>query len=388
MSTQTRLLPPTPAAAPPRNGLGVLQVCGVSDGGAAEHVLQLSAGLVERGWNVQLCCPEDGWLARAAAGVVDRVWPAAFVRPPHPVADTRSLRAISAAIRGMRPDVAHLHSSKAGVLGRIAARRHGVTTTFTPHAWSFLGASRGPERELWIRTERAFAGSAAGIVCVSEHERQRGVDAGVLGPDDGVVIPNGVAVPEYDAGAPRTAPVIGTLARLSRQKGIDVLLEAIAIVAAERPDVRLVIAGGGPLEGELREQAARLGLGGVVDFMGWVDDARRLLPDFDIFVLPSRWEGMPIALLEARAAGLAAVATDVGGAHEVIRDGRDGWVVPPEDPVALAAALLDLVNDPARREEWGRAARAHTRAENSLDEMVRRTELLYLERLVVAERHD
>jgi glycosyltransferase involved in cell wall biosynthesis len=378
--------PAPPAEAPSRHGLRVLQVCGVADGGAAEHVLQLSTGLVERGWSVHVACP-DGWLADAAREVVDGVWPTGFVRPPHPVADARALSVLSGLMRRLRPDLAHLHSSKAGVLGRVAARRHGIVTAFTPHAWSFLAASVGIERNLWIRTERMFAGGGAGVVCVSEDERRRGVSAGVLAPGSSVVIPNGVAVPVEASYERRGAPVIGTLARLARQKGLDVLLDAVAIVARDQPDVRLMIAGGGPLESELRAQAADLGLEHSVDFLGWVENGRSLLPTFDVFVLPSRWEGMPIALLEARAAGLPTVATDVGGAREVIDDGHDGWVVPPEDPEALAHALLDLVQDPAKREAWGRAARTHTAVVYGLPEMVRRTELLYLERLVFAERH-
>jgi glycosyltransferase involved in cell wall biosynthesis len=201
------------------------------------------------------------------------------------------------------------------------------------------------------------------------------------------VIPNAVRMPEEEPGPQRVAPVIGTLARLSRQKGLDVLLDAMALLVRERPDARLSIAGGGPLEVELRMHARRLGLDGHVRFEGWVPDGRALLADWDVFVLPSRWEGMPLALLEARAAGLPSVATDVGGAREIIRDGEDGWVVPTEDPASLAAALLDLADDPARRAEWGARARRRAAGEHGLDEMVRRTELHYLEQVVFAERH-
>ena len=378
------LAPPAPPQ--PRHGLRVLEVCGVHDGGAAQHVLDLAGGLTDRGWSVHLCSPA-GWLPEAAAGVADGVHTAPFVRQPNPVADARVLRAIAGLIRRLRPDLVHAHSSKAGVLARTAARRHGVPTVFTPHAWSFLAASTDAERAVWTRTERLMAGSGRGIVCVSEHERRLGIEAGVLAHTGGVVIPNAVRMPAEPPQPQRHAPVIGTLARLTRQKGLDILLEAMAIVVRERPDARLRIAGGGPLEVELRMHTRRLGLDGHVRFEGWVDDGRALLPDWDVFVLASRWEGMPLALLEARAAGLPCVATDVSGTREIIRDGEDGWVVPAEDPAALAAALLDLADDPGRRAAWGARGRARTAEEHGLEEMVRRTELCYLEQIVFAERH-
>lgn len=368
------------------HGLRVLEVCGVHQGGAAQHVLDLSRGLAERGWSVHLCAP-PGWLADQAGGALAGVWTASFVRRVDPFADARALRAISGLMRRLRPDLVHVHSSKAGALGRAAARRRALPTLFTPHAWSFLSASSAVERALWARTERLLAGDGRGIVCVSEHERLQGVAAGVLAPGAGHVIPNGVTVPDEPAPVQRESPVIGTLARLSRQKGIDVLLRAMAIVARRRPDVTLRIVGGGPLERELRALARRLGLERRVEFLGWIDDARPLLRELDVFVLASRWEGMPIALLEARAAGLPAVATDVGGAREVIRDGEDGWVVPREDPAALATALLDLADDRARRADWGMRARADVAARHGVGEMVRRTELQYLERIALAERH-
>lgn len=389
MTTQmhrTAAAPAAPTLPQGRHGLRVLEVCGVHDGGAAQHVLDLSAGLADRGWSVHLCCP-PGWLPDAAGDVVDEVHIAPFVRQPNPVADARVLRTVAGLIRRLRPDLIHAHSSKAGVLARTAARRHGTPAVFTPHAWSFLAASTDAERAVWTRTERMMAGSGRGIVCVSEHERRLGIEAGVLTHTGGVVIPNAVRMPEEEPSPQRVAPVIGTLARLSRQKGLDVLLDAMALLVRERPDARLSIAGGGPLEVELRMHARRLGLDGHVRFEGWVPDGRALLADWDVFVLPSRWEGMPLALLEARAAGLPSVATDVGGAREIIRDGEDGWVVPTEDPASLAAALLDLADDPARRAEWGARARRRAAGEHGLDEMVRRTELHYLEQVVFAERH-
>jgi glycosyltransferase involved in cell wall biosynthesis len=224
------------------------------------------------------------------------------------------------------------------------------------------------------------------VICVSEDERRAGAAARVVADGRSEVVVNGVHVPPP---APRERrdgrPVVGTIARLAPQKGIDVLLAAVPSLLQAAPGARVVIVGGGPLEDELRARADELGLGEAVSFLGPVENARDLLPSFDVFVLPSRWEGMPIALLEARAAGLPCVATEVGGVRDIVADGADGRVVPVEDADALAGALAELAGDEELRERWGRIARERVAREFPLDAMVRRTELLYLRTILAPE---
>ncbi len=355
----------------------VLQVVGVADGGAAEHVLQLSIGLRERGFEAEICAPE-GWIADHArtAGLKLHILP--FSRNPHPVRDTVTLRRIRQLARTRRPSIIHLHSSKAGFLGRIAARSVRVPSVFTPHAWSFLSAGGRPAAAIWTGLERIGRRMGATTVCVSEDEATAGAAARVIAPDRVVVITNGVHVPVEPPHRPdRDDVTIGSIARLSRQKGIDVLLRAFAEVAGDRPRVNLVIVGGGPLSGELRDLASELGITGRVEMLGASAVARDRLPDFDIFVLASRWEGLSLALLEARAAGLACVATAVGGTRQVIVDGVDGLVVPPDNVGALAAGIRRLVDDGPLRQEMGRAAHARTREHFSVERMIDETAALY-----------
>jgi glycosyltransferase involved in cell wall biosynthesis len=175
-------------------------------------------------------------------------------------------------------------------------------------------------------------------------------------------------------------PVIGTVGNFTAKKDHATLLHATAHVRERLPAVRLVLVGSGPLETELRETVAALGLEANVLFAGSRGDVPAILPAFDVFALSSRFEGLPIALLEAMASGRACVATRVGGIPEVITDGLDGVLVEPGNPHQLAAEVIDLLGDGARREELGRHALARA-GDFEVAGAVRRIERVYDEAL-------
>jgi glycosyltransferase involved in cell wall biosynthesis len=176
---------------------------------------------------------------------------------------------------------------------------------------------------------------------------------------------------------------IGTLGRLSQQKRHDVLIEAVALASRNVPDLQLVIVGEGELETATRRLAEER-IPGQVTFTGYRSDAIDVLPAFDIFAMSSDFEGLPFALLEAMAAGRPIVTTDVQGAGEAVRNGREGLVVPRRDSEALAAAIVTLAQDRDLADRLGRAARERFREEFTADQMIDRTEALYLE--LLAER--
>jgi glycosyltransferase involved in cell wall biosynthesis len=373
----------TPRVRAPR----VLQVCGVGDGGAAEHVLRLSEGLTARGWEVHVSCPPS-WLEGAARGVGLRVHSRRYPRRPAPLTDLAAATGLFRLMRLHEYDIVHLHSSKAGAIGRLAARLAGRHSVYTPHAWAFLMDGHRAARTLWTTIERVGTVLGDAIICVSEAERRTGEGAGVLRRSAVIaVIPNGVAIPI----AARTARdgdrlVVGTIARLCRQKGVDVLVDAVPRVVSEVPGTRFVIVGDGPWARRLHEQSARLGVSDAIEFRtDLIGEAGTLLDTFDVFVLPSRWEGMPLALLEACAAGLPCIASDVGGVTEILTDEVTGRVVRPGDPAALAAALVRVLSNRDLRADWGSAAREHVRLALGLERMVDATEQLYLETALAEE---
>jgi glycosyltransferase involved in cell wall biosynthesis len=184
-------------------------------------------------------------------------------------------------------------------------------------------------------------------------------------------------------GIPDGVPIVGTVANLKTHKGHKYLLRAAVRVREVHPQARFVLVGLGPLEAELRREASELGLDGAVIFTGFREDAQRLMQAFDLFVLPSLHEGLPIALVEAMALGVPAVVTRAGGTPEVIREGRDGYLVEPRDPDALAARIAGLLSDDDLRQRMG--AEARLRAEVfDIRRSVERMEGLYRELLQAA----
>jgi glycosyltransferase involved in cell wall biosynthesis len=192
------------------------------------------------------------------------------------------------------------------------------------------------------------------------------------------VVPNGVDLEACVARGPiSVVRRVAMVANLRREKGHDVLLQAAAIVVGQFPDARFDLVGAGPEQAALRAQADTLGLGNAVSFLGHCEDVPARLAAADLFVLPSRSEAFPNAVLEAMAIGLPTVASSVGGLLEVIEHGRTGVLVPPGDPVALAGEISRLMADPAHAAQLGAAARAHALT-FSFTRMVAAFEQIYL----------
>jgi len=183
-------------------------------------------------------------------------------------------------------------------------------------------------------------------------------------------------------GIPPNTFLIGFVGRLHLQKGIDTLLEAFSQFAGDHTEARLLIVGDGELRSRLEIMAGSLGISGQVKFVGVRRNIPEILASLDLFVLPSRWEGLPLALLEAMAACLPVVATAVGGTPEVVIDGETGLLVPPGDPDALAQAIVFLIENPELRKKMGQAGRKRVAEHFTIQETVRKTEALYQKLLV------
>lgn len=338
------------------------------DGGVARVVTDLVRAQTNEGLRTVVACPPGGTLAAEAADAGARVHTWRAVRAPGATLPGEVMTA-AGLIRQSRPHVVHAHSAKAGLAGRLAVRGR-VPTVFQPHAWSFE-AVRGREAALARTWERYGTRWTARTLCVSETERRTGEEAGIAARWS--VIRNGIDLRHFRpgegagraaaraalpllSGLPADTPLAVCVGRLCRQKGQDVLLRAWHRVAV--PGARLVLVGDGPDRDRLTAQAPR----GVL-FAGASRDVRPWLHAADVVVLPSRWEGMALAPLEAMACGRPVVLADVSGARESLPPGQEAHcLVPPEDPAALGAALATLLSDPALRESLGRAAQTHTRA--------------------------
>ena len=276
------------------------------------------------------------------------------------------------------------------VLGRTAVRfaRGPVRNRRVPVVVSSARATNRHNRfwQFWL--QRATAPLADAFTAVSERTLDFAVEREGVVRERAVVIPNGIDLTPWDAlptmtearrelDLPQEAKVIGTLGRLHRQKGHRYLLEASRKVVAEFPDAVFLIAGYGPLRGRLEAMARKAGLAEKVRFLGYRRDVPRILAALDIFVLPSLWEGMSNALLEAMAAAKPVVATKIDGNVEQVLHGETGLLVEPEDADALAEALLELCRDPDKAREMGRRGRERVEKVFPLKRMTDATLALY-----------
>jgi glycosyltransferase involved in cell wall biosynthesis len=333
-------------------------------GGAQSYVAALLPALAER-YDVVLAAHGEGPLRDVAAAVGARFVPLRHVRRPiNPLRDLAGLLELISLLRRERPQVLHASSSKAGVLGRLAAVAARVPIRFfTVHGWAFSAYSGLPSH-LYRVSDRLMAPLTTVTICVSETELAAGLEAGTCSADRSVVIHNAVDI----AGAPRSphdrpTPRLIAVGRLKAPKDFLTLIRALA--ALPNHAFEAMIVGDGPERDAVEAEIRRLELQGPVRLAGERSDVPELLAESDVFVLSSRSEGLPVSVLEAMAAELPVVATDVGGLAELVVDGETGILVPPGDEAALTEALGRLVEDRDLRRRLGTAGRA--RAESSFD---------------------
>jgi glycosyltransferase involved in cell wall biosynthesis len=333
----------------------VLHVTQPVTGGVGQCVADLVADQRAAGLQVAVAATLDA-APGPLTGLVDLPWSA--TREPGRTVP-REVVELRRTIRAFAPDLVHLHSSKAGLCGRLALRGR-LPTVFQPHAWSFEAVS-GPHGSAARAWERLASRWADRVLCVSEAERLVGVRAGVQGRQ--VVLANGVDVTGIRVVGPQErravraelgladAPTVVCVGRLARQKGQQTLLAAWPAVREAVPDARLVLVGDGP-DLELLAQA----LPPHAQLVGPARDSAPWIAAADVVAVPSHWEAMALVVLEAMAGARSVVASDVGAARECLAGGA-GVTVPPGDAPALAAALVARLRDPLRCAAEGAQAR-------------------------------
>ena len=336
-------------------------VCEPPDGGAAEHVAQLVRGLPAHGHEPVLYAPE------AFAPTVGFV-PLPFRRDyAHPADDARAFARLVRELRGF--DLVHAHSSKAGVVARLAGWSSRRPVVYTPHGFPFVGEMREARRVFSHVVERLLAPPTAAIIGVCAFERDL-ARANQLHPRMLAVVHNGS--PACDGPLKRPGLVVGTVSALRRGKGVDVFLDAVPAILAAVPGAELVIAGEGPQAAELQAHPSAK----LVRWEPYRPPASNHLSELDVYVLASSWEAFPIGPLEALACGVPQVVTAVGGTREAVVP-ETGLLIGPRAPGALAAAVVELLQDEPRRMAMRAASRERHAAQFTVDRMVAGTAAVY-----------
>jgi len=344
-------------------------------GGAQRAVLHLSRGLDTRRFEQMVITGDGGLLLQELAAISSirhQVIPemTRHIGPGGAWDDMRSVKKICEILRLFRPHIVHTHTPKAGIVGRWAARLAGVPKiVHTYHGFGFSPQHPRWQKAVYLGLERATARITSQFVAVSDPNRVLGQSYGIFRRDACALIRSGVDFADFrrisidkaqkkiELGFEPSDKIVGVVASFTPAKALHLFLEAAAKIALEIPGVCFVMVGDGSLRPQLEAQAERLGIGPALRMLGWRHDVPELLRTFDVFLLTSLWEGLPRSLVEAFLSGVPAVASHVDGIGEVVQEGRNGFLVPPGNAEAMAAAVIRLLKDEPLRQTMGEQAR-------------------------------
>jgi glycosyltransferase involved in cell wall biosynthesis len=347
-------------------------------GGAERHVVELAAALAACGWFPSIACSVVGALEPLArsAGV-----------PVHPLLTTRAKRRVSLPyswrlarlVKREGFDLVHAHMYASSMAAALATTVCNVPLIVTEHSQA---GWRSPQARC---CSRFMYSRAARVVAVSASIRQRLLADDHLAPDRVVTIVNACpTLPDpapqlsrADLGVPATGPLVGVVARLQPEKGVEHFVQAAALLARHRLETHFLVVGDGPLKDELLALAARLGIQDRIQFLGFRLHAGTLVRLLDVVVMPSLTEGTPLVVLEAMSAGKPIVASAVGGIPEQIRHGAEGLLVPPADPPMLARAIDAVLERPDAARSLGQRAAARAAQSFSPETLLSRTQAVY-----------
>jgi glycosyltransferase involved in cell wall biosynthesis len=362
----------------------LLVVDSLDIGGAERHVVHLAEGSQQQGHRVTLACSAGGPFLAVAEKLGIQVRPLLARRVKRRLSWAYAWQ-LARHVRQQRYDVVHAHIYASAAAAALALQGTGIPLIVTEHTEAYW---RGRKERL---ISCLIYGRAARLIAVSHSIRQRLIDEDGVVPSRITVIPNALPLSPHTRATgeedpvrllPRRdrAPRIGVVARLQPEKGVGVFLQAAAQLVQQGLTATFVVTGDGPQRNELEALARRLGLQRHVEFLGSRPDGPAIISQLQVLVVPSvANEGTMLVVLEALAAGVPIVATDVGGIREQIEHGREGLIVPPNDAAALTAAMARLLQDPALARGLADAGRERLRSSHSFDVMLDRTEAVYQE---------
>ena len=341
-------------------------------GGAQKVTLMTLERLPRDRYELALVTGPDGLLVEWANRIPDltRVWMPALVRELRPIEDAIAFFALWRLFRNERPHVVHTHSSKAGILGRWAARLAGVPVIFhTAHGFGFNDFQRPIVRSFYTWLERMTTSITTRLVVVSYANAEKGEKSGVFRRNDWVLCRDAISVEEFMQPGPRRTRlrewnipenriVVGMVACFKPQKAPVDFVDVAARVLKEAGQVHFVMAGDGELRPEIEKRIREYGIDEYITLLGWQDDMPDVYRNLDVVVLTSLWEGLPCVFSEAMAGELPIVATNVDGAREAIIDGENGFLHEPHDVEGMARSVLELVRNPELRQSMGRRGKS------------------------------
>lgn len=368
-------------------------------GGAQQNTLETCALLDRSRFSPQIIAgPETGPEGELISAVRQRGIPLTIlpelVFRPDPVRDFKALNRLRLLFMREKPAIVHTHSSKAGILGRWAARLARVPViVHTVHGWGHHPYQHPLMRNLYIFLERRTVTFTDKMIVVSRLNAEKGLRDGIGTPEKYITIHSSINLDEFmnvacdpvelkvSLGLDPGRPVVGTVARFTPQKNPLDFVRVGALVRKQVPEVQFLFIGDGGMRDQCEKLRSELGLDRVMFFPGMRPDVPHMLRCMDVFILTSLWEGLPRVIPQAMAAGLPVVANGVDGVCEVVRDGENGFIIPPHNVELMAERIVLLLSDPALRHRMGQQGIKTAQQDFSVVEMVKRIEALYEELL-------
>jgi glycosyltransferase involved in cell wall biosynthesis len=338
-------------------------------GGAQQVALYTLEHLPPAKYARYLIAGEGGLLDAAARAIPQaevHLWKS-LKHPIRPLHDLWTCWRLAQFMRQHKIQIVHTHSSKAGLLGRLAARWAGVPLVFhTVHGWPFHEYQQPWLRKLYVVLERLAARWTTGLIAVSQATREKGLQHGIGRAEQYTVIFPGSDLSAFkpgtlaerktiraELGLPVQAPVVGMVACFKPQKAPLDFIQAAGLLHQTLPEVKFVLVGDGPLRNRIEAEIAARGLRETVILLGWRNDIARIMRALDVFSLSSLWEGLPCVFAQALASGLPVVATRVEGAPEIIQENKTGCLVAPGKPGEMAERLKTLLQNPGLMKRMG-----------------------------------
>jgi glycosyltransferase involved in cell wall biosynthesis len=296
-------------------------------------------------------------------------------------------------IKEKRFDIVHSHTSVGGLIGRIAGKLAGVSVViWSIHGFASHEGQNRFKKYFFLLIEKLLDKFTDHYVAVSEALKKEGIQNRILTSNKITVIHNGIELRNFnknfnviqkkkELGIEMSRTIIGTVTRFEPQKAIHDFLVAVSYVKKTYPDIKVVIAGDGPLRREIEKLINDLKLNDNITLLGWRNDVPEILAVLDIFCQSSLWEGCPMVLLEAMAVGKPIIATNVGGVKEIVEDDNTGILVPPADPKAMGDAIVKLMNNKEKTMKMGMNGRRRAESFFNVDLMLIKYERLYQELL-------
>lgn len=363
-------------------------------GGAQKHLLSLIDNLDIKKYKIFVFTAQKGLLLpkiTARKEVITKK--STFLdRPIHPVKDLFALIEIYFFIKKNKITLVHTHSSKAGILGRFAAKLAKVEVVIhTVHGWSFNDFQHWVIRNIYIYLEKTAAKFTHKLIVVSNYDKQKGLNNKIGENNKYQVIYYGINFSEFnqkkscfrtDNAISKDTLIVGTIGCLKPQKCPQDFIRLAYLTLQQIPNIKFVLAGNGVLLNKINLEIKKLGLQKSIILTGWRDDIADILSCIDIFVLTSLWEGLPISVLEAMLMSKPVIATDTGGIKEVIKQTESGFLVKPHDIKNMAEILITLLKDKKSRETIGENAKNYLCLNFQLQNMIAANQKLYDELIV------